>query len=79
MAKKHLKECSMFLVIREMKTKTTLIFHHTPSEWLRLKTQRAAYASKVVEQGEHASTDGGSTNTLEINFAVSQEIGNSFT
>lgn len=41
-----------------------------------------AHAGKDVERGEHSSTAGGECNCvtiLEINLAVSQEIGNSST
>jgi hypothetical protein len=53
-----------------------------PSEWLRLKTQRTAQITEVVEQTEQSSTAGGSkacTTTLKANLAVFQKIGNSST
>ena len=37
MALKHLKKCSASLVIREMKTKTTLRFHITPIRMAKMK------------------------------------------
>jgi hypothetical protein len=57
MAKKHLKECSTFLIIRETKIKTTLRFYLT--EWLRSKTQVTVDAGKDVEKEEHSSIVGG--------------------
>ena len=37
MAEKHLKNCSTFLVIREMQTKTSLRFHLTPIRMAKIK------------------------------------------
>jgi len=37
MTMKHLKKCSTFLVIREMKIKTTLRFHFTSVRMAKIK------------------------------------------
>jgi hypothetical protein len=40
MAEKHLKKCSMPLVIREKQIKTTLRFHLTPFRMAKIKNSR---------------------------------------
>jgi hypothetical protein len=59
MAEKHLKKCSTFLIIREMRNKTTLRFHLTPVRMAKIKNSVFSICCEDVEKKKHLSTAGG--------------------
>jgi hypothetical protein len=75
MAEKCLKKCSMSLVIREMKIKTTLRFHLTPIRIAEIKNPGDSTCWQDVEKEEHHSIAGGIANWL--NHSVNQSRGSS--
>jgi hypothetical protein len=84
MAKKHLKKCSMFLVIREMQIKIALRFHIMLFRMAKMKNSMTTHASEDVEL-EHFFIPSllvglqTGTSTLEINLTAPQKIGSSST
>jgi hypothetical protein len=56
MAEKHLKKCSMFLIIMEMQIKIILRFHLTPA---RMDKMKSIDAGEDVEKEEYPSIAGG--------------------
>jgi hypothetical protein len=60
MAKKHIKQCSTFLTIKEMKFKTTLRFLLTPVRMATIK--KTSNVDEDVEVKEFSSTVGRNTN-----------------
>ena len=78
MAEKHIKKCSITLLIRQMQIKTTLRFYLTAVRMAKIKTQATADAGKNLEKEEDSSIAGRIAswyNHSENQLGVTQKIG----
>jgi hypothetical protein len=80
MAEKHLKKCSISLIIRELQIKTTLRFHLTPVRMVKIKNSGDSRCWQGCgERGTLLVGLHSSATTLEISLVVPQKIGHFIT
>ena len=62
MAYRHMKRCSVLLIIREIQIKTTMSYHHPPVKMAIIKTNKNNNVGDDVEKREPVHTVGVTVN-----------------
>ena len=62
MTNKHMKRCSISLIIRKMQIKTPMRYHLTLVRMAIIKSLKTINAGEGVEKREHSCTIGGNVN-----------------
>ena len=62
MPKRHMKSCSVKLIIRDIKIKTTMRYHFIPVKMIIIKNPQTINAREYVERWEPSYIVGGNIN-----------------